>query len=381
MKKCSFWLRLALVSVVLTGTSLVSFADLVISQDDFDGNASGLFPLEVNGSLSATVVADPTDATNMVAEIDIATGGVWGTYFQESVDMASNGISTGDTIEYTYDVYIPDDGAGNAVTNAGPQDRVSMIMRWGDTTAVPNPGNTTLDVDRFNTPGHATNIPPGAWLTITNQMTIPADNLVADPPVPSVDTFVPIWSFYDDNNTDPSTRAVPGTTLYVDNWELKVLGIVTALSCDFNSDSQCDIADLDLLYPNWGVAGGQFDVDGNGSVDAGDIGAWLTSASLPGNPYLGGTKTFEIGDVDLDGDVDSTDLGLLLNNFGDMTGKLFGAGNLNDDMNVDSTDLGLLLNKFGATSASASAVPEPSGLGILLVLSFGLFGANRRFKV
>ena len=54
-----------------------------------------------------------------------------------------------------------------------------------------------------------------------------------------------------------------------------------------------------------------------------------------------------IGDADRDGDVDSTDLGLLLNNFGDTSGLGWEGGNFNDDADVDSTDLGLQLNNFG----------------------------------
>jgi len=55
------------------------------------------------------------------------------------------------------------------------------------------------------------------------------------------------------------------------------------------------------------------------------------------------------------------------------------AGNLDDDAAVDSTDLGLLINNFGFASASSFAVPEPSGLGMLLMLSLLGAGTFRKF--
>lgn len=60
---------------------------------------------------------------------------------------------------------------------------------------------------------------------------------------------------------------------------------------------------------------------------------------------------YSVGDLDLDGKVDSFDLGLLLNRFGttppSSVGWGWGDGDLDDDDGVDSTDLGFLLNNFG----------------------------------
>ena len=55
------------------------------------------------------------------------------------------------------------------------------------------------------------------------------------------------------------------------------------------------------------------------------------------------------GDLDLDGDVDSTDLGLLLNNFNSTEDIDYTQGNIDGDGDIDSTDLGLLLNNFNST--------------------------------
>jgi len=143
-----------------------------------------------------------------------------------------------------------------------------------------------------------------------------------------------------------------------------------ALPCDLDADGDCDFDDIDLLYA--------------GSPSSADISTWLSQASDPANPYKttvpGGTTAdvYVVGDVDLNGDVDSTDLGLLLNNFSSNAGPGWGGGDLDADGSVDSTDLGLHLNNFSFTSAAASAVPEPGSLGLLLLGVFGLVGRARR---
>lgn len=61
------------------------------------------------------------------------------------------------------------------------------------------------------------------------------------------------------------------------------------------------------------------------------------------------------GDANLNGTVNSADLGLLLNNFNDDSGLGWESGNFNDDLFVDGTDLGLLLNNFNSDAALATA--------------------------
>ncbi len=155
--------------------------------------------------------------------------------------------------------------------------------------------------------------------------------------------------------------------------------VVGGLACDFNADDACDLTDMDLLYQNFG-GDLSYDVNGDDTVDSGDIPDWLTAASDPENTYLGGEKTFRNGDTNLDGEVNSADLGLLLNNFGNTSGLTYGEGNLNGDLNVDSSDLGQLLNSFGfaSSAAAASAVPEPNALALLMGSLIGLAGFRRR---
>lgn len=158
--------------------------------------------------------------------------------------------------------------------------------------------------------------------------------------------------------------------------EVEVTSILAGLICDSDGDADCDIDDLDAMYAAFG-SGGQFDYDNSGTVDAGDIQGWLDAASSSLNPAKPNTTSqFVVGDVNLDGNVNSQDLGLLLNNFGNANSLGWGGGNLNGDALVNSADLGLLLNNFGHESALAAAVPEPGSISLLL---FGvLFFVGRR---
>lgn len=141
---------------------------------------------------------------------------------------------------------------------------------------------------------------------------------------------------------------------------------VGGLLCDFDSDGDCDHTDIDTLYGT----------DPSGT----DIETWLSQASDPENTALdSATDVLVVGDINLSGEVDSSDLGLLLNNFGS-DANTWMAGDLNDSGEVDSSDLGLLLNNFGFTSAAAaaSAVPEPNAIVLLGTCLLGLLAVRRR---
>ena len=60
------------------------------------------------------------------------------------------------------------------------------------------------------------------------------------------------------------------------------------------------------------------------------------------------------GDVNCDGTVDGTDLGLLINNMG--TGTTWGQGDVNYGGTVDGTDLGLVINNMGQSAPVSSNV-------------------------
>jgi hypothetical protein len=85
-----------------------------------------------------------------------------------------------------------------------------------------------------------------------------------------------------------------------------------------------------------------------------------------------------IGDTNLDGTVNLTDLLTLLNNYG-QTSADWSQGDFNYDSSVNLTDLLGLLNNYGQSvtlaSANTNAVPEPASLSVLVL---GMAGCLRR---
>lgn len=157
------------------------------------------------------------------------------------------------------------------------------------------------------------------------------------------------------------------------------------LVCDGDIDGDCQLDDLDAMYLTAGMSG-SFDLDGTGTVGEEDIAFWLAAASSTANLANPLGNTYVFGDLDLDGDVDSSDLGDLLVNFNSNAGSAaagvgWGGGDVTMDGAVDSTDLGELLVRFGHTSSAASAVPEPSSaLTMSLLVLFATIGCRRRLR-
>ena len=79
------------------------------------------------------------------------------------------------------------------------------------------------------------------------------------------------------------------------------------------------------------------------------------------------------GDANADGDVDDSDLSILLSNFGDP--GVWSAGEFNADGNIDDSDLSLLLSNFG--SVTATTVPEPATLTLLGLGALALIRRRR----
>ncbi len=182
--------------------------------------------------------------------------------------------------------------------------------------------------------------------------------------------------------TSPGTYyvRVEGEFDTVQMYQLSVsVGESSILPCDADEDGDCEQDDIDALYTAIGDSNLAFDLNGDGLVNADDIDTWLAEASQPENTYNPDGNTFIMGDTDLDGKVDSSDLGRLLNNFNASTQLTWSQGNLNADDAVNSVDLGILLNGFGFESALATqSVPEPSGVSVLLGALCSIVGMSRR---
>lgn len=179
-----------------------------------------------------------------------------------------------------------------------------------------------------------------------------------------------VFLIADASNSDANADGITGSTYYDDFVLTEIVAGSEILVCDGDADGDCDLIDIDLLYQSFGTDGA-FDLDGSGTIDADDIDEWLVAASSPKNTYKTDTADLYVqGDVNLDGDVNSSDLGLLLNNFGHTSEIGWNGGDVSGDGTVNSTDLGLLLNNFGSTSQSTT-VPEPASL---LIACFSLLG-------
>ncbi|MGN6367590.1 MAG: beta strand repeat-containing protein [Phycisphaerae bacterium] len=91
-----------------------------------------------------------------------------------------------------------------------------------------------------------------------------------------------------------------------------------------------------------------------------------------------------LGDSNLDGHVDLSDLSVVLNHFGQSTGSWL-AGNFDHAPTVDLTDLSCVLNNFGraasmvgVSTAEAGAVPAPEPASLLALAAAPLFLLRRR---
>jgi hypothetical protein len=94
-----------------------------------------------------------------------------------------------------------------------------------------------------------------------------------------------------------------------------------------------------------------------------------------------------LGDSNVDGHVDLTDLSTVLNNFGSAT-SAWTSGNFDGAATIDLTDLSAVLNNFGqnnpnATAAggggsAAAATPEPTSLAILGLGAVSLLTRRRK---
>ena len=117
-----------------------------------------------------------------------------------------------------------------------------------------------------------------------------------------------------------------------------------------------------------------FDLIDNDIIDAADITVWLSWAATE----IGYDTPFSRGDINLDHDVDTRDLTAMIIGFTSAggTGKTWNTGDTDGDGDVDSGDLTTAIINFTGARNAAAAVPEPSGL-LMLVLAVGCLAATR----
>lgn len=179
-------------------------------------------------------------------------------------------------------------------------------------------------------------------------------------------------------NADADANAV------IDNvvvWDMLTPPTGGGLSCDFDSNGTCDIADLNLMLVEGPIASGvavtagtndQFDLNGDNVIDNSDRDSWLTEAATEnglGSPY-------KLGDANLDGVVDVSDFGIWNSNKFTNT-LLWSDGDFTGDGVVDVSDFGVWNGNKFTSSDSAAAVPEPGSMMLLMVALVCLFAKYR----
>ena len=182
------------------------------------------------------------------------------------------------------------------------------------------------------------------------------------------------------NQVTPETAAMIGHQNAIDLY----LGGTTP-ACDFGSDGACGLGDLEQLFQVGDLATGiavpaadsLFDLDKNDVVDNADLTQWLEIAA-DNNGY---SSPYLRGDIDLDHDVDTADLTQMIVNYTGVlgSGTTWTTGDTDGDDDTDTADLTIAIINFTGAMNRAAAVPEPSGLFLLMVASSGLLVAGLRF--
>ncbi|MHC4986064.1 MAG: PEP-CTERM sorting domain-containing protein [Planctomycetota bacterium] len=174
------------------------------------------------------------------------------------------------------------------------------------------------------------------------------------------------WNVYE------NPELLTGWDVHQDDMTLRVFVAGTAIPGDFDTDGDVDTDDIDLLCDNLGDAA--FDLDGDGDADEDDL-IYLVENLVELTDGSGRTGT-QVGDFNLDGLINATDLALMNPNFGS-SAMNYGDGNANCDDLINATDLAILAANFGYI-APAGAVPEPITMSLLAVGGLALLRRRSR---
>jgi hypothetical protein len=150
----------------------------------------------------------------------------------------------------------------------------------------------------------------------------------------------------------------------------------TSEPCDFNMDTMCNVADLDLMFQEGPIAGGvpvtpgvndQFDLNGDDQISLADRDVWLADAATLnelGSPY-------KLGDATLDGIVDGLDF-IEWNEDKFTSNLLWSSGNFNGDEVVDGLDFIEWNNNKFTSSDGIAVVPEPAAAAFFVIALAGV---------
>lgn len=148
----------------------------------------------------------------------------------------------------------------------------------------------------------------------------------------------------------------------------------SSLPCDFNGDAICDVDDLDeLMYSGLGSEELKYDLNASGNViDLADVEEWL---SLAGIENIG--EPFVVGDADLNGAVDASDLNTLGRNWQQMNLASWTEADFNGDGIANASDLNSIGGNWQHGVPAGAAVPEPSSCFSLIVALVSLLCFRR----
>ncbi len=171
-------------------------------------------------------------------------------------------------------------------------------------------------------------------------------------------------------------------------WGLYVVdatNVVVAVG-DFNADGVVDASDIDFYSSSVGLTDQEFgydirlDFDADGTIELEDHNFHVNNHVETSNGATGAL----LGDVNLDGTVDVLgDASILIGSLNAPGPHRFATGDLNADRRVDVLgDAAILVGNLGqntnpaASRPAAVAVPEPSGVVLLIAAAIGI-GATR----
>jgi hypothetical protein len=199
-----------------------------------------------------------------------------------------------------------------------------------------------------------------------------------DPPAPIVAIITPLDMSASTNMKYAKPFRTWSLLFLLLTFDTFILTATAQLACDFDSDGECNVADIDRLTMELWLEPEQrdliFDLNIDGMVNGSDTEEWLELAAVQN----GFAAPFLHGDSNLDGTVNATDLNALGRHWLQPLG-VWSEGNSSCSSAVDVCDLMHIGLHWQQTIPLAAAqVPEPMGLLLLLVGVGGICQLLRR---